>query len=232
MKTDDGKKEILNPHGSTPIMDVPLTRSFGEEIKKRIGQHIETFLKSEEVTEIFVNIRNGNLEFFKKASKQLSRMEDEWIKVQGNESEAKDSNADLPFFLEIPLFVVAVVLTAIATVIAILLSPILLPIAFAIYSAEKKRELKLNLINSVYSTCLMSVRNQINNHLHASCGKSLKLLSEKMLNESLPKRIRHLEEIIKNLELSREEILQNMKSIKYIALKVDAMLKSASELEL
>lgn len=232
MKTDDGKKEILNPHGSTPIMDVPLTRSFGEEIKKRIGQHIETFLKSEDVKQMFVNIRNGNLAFYENASKQLSRMEYEWIKVQGNESEAKDSNADLPFVLEIPLFVVSVVLAAIATAVVLLLSPILLPIAFAIYSAQKKRELKLDLINSVYSTCLMSVRSQINNHLHASCGKSLKLLSEKMLNESLPKRIRHLEEIIKNLELLREEILQNVKSIKHIALKVDAMLKSASELEL
>lgn len=183
MKIDDGKKEILNLYGSIFIMDVFLMRLFGEEIKKRIGQYIEIFLKLEEVIEIFVNIRNGNLEFFKKVLKQFFRMEDEWMKVQGNESEVKDFNVDFLFFFEIFLFVVVVVLMVIVIVIVIFLSLIFFLIVFVIYSVEKKRELKLNLINSVYSICLMLVRNQINNYFYVSCGKSFKLLFEKMLNE-------------------------------------------------
>lgn len=232
MQTEEEKIRILNPVGKKPIMEVPWTKSFLEEIQSRIALYIEHFLKSEKVTCIFEDIKNGNVTFYKNASKNISTMAAQWTDGHGERSEANDFDEedDLAIYLEIPLIIVAVVVTVIAAAIALVLSPILAPVVFIFYSAEKKKALKREFINKAYSTYMLSIRGQIKDHLDKSSGDALKLLSDKMLNHSLPNRINHLEKLIQNLEQSREKILVNTESFRDLAKKVEAMRMSASEL--
>lgn len=233
MGTEEGKREILNPDGQTPIMDVPLGKSFVDEIQKRIGQHIENKLKSEYVTRKFESIRDKNVAFYQKASKDLTAMEGEWTNEEWKKSKATDyeEEKDIPFFLEMPLLIVTGVLIVLAAVFAFIFSPIFIPVAIYFYTEERKKKIKIEIINKMFSTCLSSVDSQIHDYLDGSCGYVLKLLSEKMLDEALPRRIRHLETIIHNLELSRETILANVKSLKNIAREIEVVKKSASELK-
>lgn len=78
--------------------------------------------------------------------------------------------------------------------------------------------------------CMSSIQSQIKTHLHASCGKTLKIILEKMFCESLPNEIKHLKKIIQNLKRSREEILLNMESFKDLAKQVERMNMSALDL--
>lgn len=232
METNDEKLRILNPVGKIPIMEVPWTKSFLGEIHNRMTLYLENFLKSEEVTRLFEEIKNGNVTFYKNASKDISKMEAQWTSGHRGKSHASDIDEvdDLPLYLEIPLVIVAVVLTVIAAAIALVLSPILVPILYAFYSAEKKKALKENFINKTYSAYMMTIKSQIKDHLNKSSGDALKLLSDKMFNHSLPNRIHHLEELIQNLERSREEILVNMESFRDLAKKVETMKMSALKL--
>lgn len=232
MQTEEGKLRILNPVGKTPIMKVSWTKSFLEEIQNRIALYIEDFLKSEKVKSMFEEIKNGSVTFYKNASKNISTMEAQWSEGNEEKSEASDFDEenDLPLYLEIPLIIVAVVLTVIGAAIALVLSPILVPVLFFFYSAEKKKALKKEFINKAYSTYMMSIRGQIKDHLNKSSGDALKLLSDKMFNHSLPNRIHHLEKLVQNLERSREEILVNMESFMDLAKKVETMKMSALKL--
>lgn len=232
MQTEEGKLRILNPVGKTPIMKVSWTKSFLEEIQNRIALYIEDFLKSEKVKSMFEEIKNGSVTFYKNASKNISTMEAQWSEGNEEKSEASDFDEenDLPLYLEIPLIIVAVVLTVIGAAIALVLSPILVPVLFFFYSAEKKKTLKKEFINKAYSTYMMSIRGQIKDHLNKSSGDALKLLSDKMFNHSLPNRIHHLEKLVQNLERSREEILVNMESFMDLAKKVETMKMSALKL--
>lgn len=77
---------------------------------------------------------------------------------------------------------------------------------------------------------MKTIKIQIKDHLNKSSGDALKLLSDKIFNHSLPNRIHHLEELIQNLERSREEILVNMESFRDLAKKVETMKMSALRL--
>lgn len=232
MHTDEGKLSILNPDGQTPIMKVTWSKSFLEEIQNRIAQYIEKYLKSEKVTNIFEEIKTGNIKFYRETSKYISTMEVQWTNEQGEKRHASDSNEeiDLPLYIEIPILVVTVVLSFIAGAIALALSPILGPVILIIYKAEKKKALKEEFVNTAYSTYMLTVRSQIQDHLRKSSGDALKLLSDKLINHSLSNQINHLEELIQNLERSRKEILVNMESFRDLAKKVETMKMSALKL--
>lgn len=232
MQTDQGREKILNPGNKDDIMDVPWTKSLVDEIQNRIALYIETFLKQPHVTKIFEDIKHGNVTFYKDTAKRISTMECHWTNVHGNKTDASVSNEenDLPLFLEIPLFAVGIVLAGIVAVVALILSPILVPLFFLFYSAEKQKQVKKEFINKTYSTYMLSIRGQIHDHLHGSCGDALKLLSDTMFKRSLPSRIHHLEKIIENLKMSRGEILKNMESFKDLAIKIESMKMSALEI--
>lgn len=230
MQTKEEKQRILNPDDKIPIMEVPWTKSFLNEIQDRMTLYIENFLNSEEVTSLFKEITNGNVTFYKNTSKDISTMEAQWIERRGCKRVASDIDFDLPLYLEIPLIIVGVVLTVVAVAIALVLSPILVPVLYFFYSAEKKMALKEDFINHAYSAYMMTIQIQIKDHLNKSSGDALKQLSVKMFKQSLPNRIHHLKKLIQNLERSREEILVNMESFRDLAKKVETMKMSAYEL--
>lgn len=233
MQSTKGKMEILNPDGQKEIMDVPWDKSLCEEIKKRIVLHIETFLKSERITTIFQKIRDGEIQYYKEVSKEISKMEDKWTVPQKQKRDAGEHNEGytIPTFLQTPLIVIGVVLMLVVGVIFIALSPILVPVFAIFISAEMKKELKRDFIDKVYGTYMLSMKIQIRNHLLESCGKALILLSKKIFNSALPNQIQHLQNILENLQQSREEILDNTGSFKNLARKVEWMKICASELE-
>lgn len=233
MQSTKGKDKILNPDGQKKIIDVRWDKSLREEIQKRIVLHIETFLKSEEVTTIFQKIRDGDIQSFKELSKKISEMEDKWTVPQKKKKDAGEYNEGykIPAFLETPLVVIGVVLMLVVGVIFIALSPILLPVFAIFISAKTKKLLKMDFINKVYKTYMLSMKIQIRNHLQESCGNTLLLFSEKIFNIALPNQIRHLQNIIQNLQQSREKVIRNTDSFKNLAKKVDLMKICASELE-
>lgn len=229
MQSDDKKQKILNPDGKTPIMEVPWTKSLLDEIQNRMALYIENFLKSEKVSRLFEDIKDGNVTFYKNASEDISKMAAQWTAGHSDASD-NDEEYGIPLYLQIPLIIVTVVLTVIATAIVLVLSPILVPVLYIFYSAEKKKALKLRFINETYSANMMTVKRQTKDHLNKSSGDALKLLSDKMFNHSLPNRIHHLKELIQNLERSREEILVNIESFRDLAKKVETMKMSALRL--
>lgn len=233
MQSAAGKEKILNPEGQTPIIDVRWDKSLRDEIQKRIVLHIETFLKSERVTTIFQKIKEGDIQYYKEVSKKISKMEDKWTVPDKKKRDAGEYNEGytIPAFLQTPLIVVGVVLMVVVGVIFIALSPILLPVFAIFLSAKRKKELKRDFINKVYGTYMLSIEIQIRNHLLESCGKALMLFSEKIFNFALPNQIRHLQNIIQNLQQSREKVLGNTGSFKNLAKKVESMKICASELE-
>lgn len=232
MNTKEAKERILNPEGHTPIMDVPVTKSFSKEILKRIELYLETHLKSGYVLEIFNDIHNENVAFYKRISRDLTEMEVDWTDEIGKTILALISSGglDLPFFLDLSLSILAVVVTFIATVVALVLSPIIGPILFFFYSAEKKKALKRECIDEVYYNCMESMESQICEQFHASIGKTLKITSKKMYCETLTNEISRLKKMIQNLKHSREEILSNMESFKDLAKQVERMNVSALDL--
>lgn len=231
MQDNDEKQRILNPDDKLPIMKVPWTESFLGEIQDRMSLYIETFLKSERVTRSFEEIMDGNVTFYKNTSKDIFKMEAQWTDLHRGKSHASDIDEedDLPRYLEILLVIVTVVLTVIAAAIALVLSPIVVPILI-FYTAEKKKAIKQKFIDTTYSAYMKTIKIQIKDHLNKSSGDALKLLSDKIFNQSLPNRIHHLEELIQNLERSREEILVNMESFRDLAKKVETMKMSALRL--
>lgn len=232
MKTEEAKKRILNPDGLTPIMDVPFTckKLFTKEILKRIELYIKTHLKTENVLEIFNDIKDENVAFYKKVSRDITKMEADWTDGIKTLALISRRGPDLPVFLDTSLAVLAVVLTFFATVVALVLGPIIGPILYFFYSAEKKKAEKRKFIDDVYNKCMSSIQSQIRNHLHASCGKTLKKTSKNMFCESLSNEIKGLKKMIQNLRDSREEILSNMKPFKDLAKQVERMHMSALDL--
>lgn len=232
MKTEEAKKRILNPDGLTPIMDVPFTckKLFTKEILKRIELYIKTHLKTENVLEIFNDIKDENVAFYKKVSRDITKMEADWTDGIKTLALFSRRGPDLPVFLDTSLAVLAVVLTFFATVVALVLGPIIGPILYFFYSAEKKKAEKREFIDDVYNKCMSSIQSQIRNHLHASCGKTLKKTSKNMFCESLSNEIKGLKKMIQNLRDSREEILSNMKPFKDLAKQVERMHMSALDL--
>lgn len=232
MKTEEAKKGILNPDDHTPIMDVPFTckKSFSKEILKRIELYIKTHLKTGNVLEIFNDINDENVAFYKKVSRDITKMEAHWTDGIKTVELISRRAPDLPVFLDISLSIFAVVLTFIATVVALVLSPIIVPILYLFYSAEKKKAMKREFIDDVYNKCMSSIQSQIRNHLHASCGKTLKITWKKIFCESLSNEIERFKKMIQNLRHSRDEILSNMKPFKDLAKQVERMHMSASDL--
>lgn len=228
MKSKDGKYMVLNPADQTPIIDVAWNKSLGEEIQKRIVLYIETFLKSEEITQIFEKIKIGTIEYYTEVSNYLSKMEAKWTDVQKRNEKFYKASLTFMSLLDKPIFLVSI--TVVAVLIFLAFFPILIPALAILFRSAKKMELKREYINKVYDTHMLSIRNQIHKHLTESCGNALKILSDKIFKEALPNQIQHIEIMIQNLQQSREKILANSKCYKELADKVEAMKMSLLKL--
>lgn len=229
MSSKQGKEHILNPKYHTPIMKVPWTvRFFGEEIKSRINVYIETFLHSPEVLQKFENIKNEIINFYKRVSLDLSAMEADWTYDSYKSMEDPFKAFDqFPLSLKISMFAVTIVITAALAACAFLLSPVIGPSLLLMNTENPKK----SVIDTLYNMNIASTHSQIQEHLKERCGNALNLLVDKVSKRLLPNRINALETMIQQLSDSREEILANIESISYLASKLEAMRRSAEDLQ-
>lgn len=213
MRSENGKNKILNPHGKPNIIDVGW-QALGKEIEKRMTMHIETFLRSQGVSELFQDIAKGNMIFYEKTSKYLSAMEAKWTAQEGIKRVANKSSEEftIPSFLEIPISVLQFVLIVVVGVVCIALSPILLPVLAVFMTSATLKVFKGKHIENVYRSHMMSIEKEIHNHLKEVCGNALNLLSDKIYKKALANQMQHLQNMIQNLQKSREEILLKTES--------------------
>lgn len=234
MSSESGKEHILNPTGHTPIMDVPLSRVFVEEIKSRINVYIEAFLQSPDVLQKFEEIINEIRTFHKRVSEGLSSLEADWTYVKKHEFSNDKSMIDpskavdeFPLALKISLLAVSIVITAAVAACLLLIRPVLGQALERMNTEATKRYV----IDLVYNANMASIQSKIKQHLKEMRGNPLNLLVDKVSKCMLPNRIQSLETLIQNLSHSREEVLANIESISYVASKLEAMRISAKDLQ-
>lgn len=218
MSSYTGKNSILNPPGRCPILTV-LWSNLEKETKARVLQYLETYLQSEKVLERFRKIREDIIEFHRKVSFDVSDMEADWTRMIKVETEL-DWEDRLPLPIQIPVLVLAAAA-------GILLSPIIIPLS--IY--QSRNSVKKETVEERYQTIRQSVRGLICEQLESKCGEYVDKMIDKVTKDLLPKKINYLESMISKLLNSRKDILANLTTIDNLEMKVQAIYKSASELD-
>ena len=240
MSTDVGKRTILNPDGSKPIVDVCRTpKECAQEVRCRFTRYVETFLKSEEVTEEFELIKRDIQSFFEKISLKLGSMEEIWTY---NSIDGAKSSAGAMFLLGLSELgiVYAFKVFALAAFPYLAISGLVLSVAaftlgFAFSQLLQwfvdEREKKVKAIDGEYDNCLKSVRQIVNNQLKNNIGDVLTKMIDKVTVDLLPRRIEALEEMIEKLFKSRKEIIAKRDLHLRIASKIDGMQKNVSKMQ-
>eukprot|EP00105_Crassostrea_gigas_P042790 XP_019926938.1 PREDICTED: uncharacterized protein LOC105338102 [Crassostrea gigas] len=231
MLNESVKEEILNPPGRPKMMEVPWSPSeFVDEINTRITEYVNDYLQSGQVLQRFKDVKNEINSFYKEVSTDISDMEKEWADVVGYQRffekytriEPTDF-VDLPLEIKIP--VVAVSVLAIAG--AIIISPVLIPVLLILSRDERKRKLK----DEVYNKYTAKIPDEIQKHLKKHCRDPLHDMVENITNDLLPPRVMFLEHLIKTTSQTRDKILMDINSLKELKEKVDAMKRSAAEIQ-
>lgn len=157
-------------------------------------------------------------------------MEKEWADVVGYKRFCEEYTrnkpedfVDLPLEIKIP--VVAVSVLAIA--VAIIISPVLIPVLLILSRDERKRKL----IDEVYKKYTAKIPDEIQKHLKKHCGDPLHDKVENITKNLLPPRIMFLEHLIKTTSQTRDKILIDTNSLRELKEKVDAMKRSAADIQ-
>lgn len=235
MSNESGKTIVLNPSGDTPMMEVTWhPTQFVNEIKIRITEYVNNRLQSEHVLQRFEDVKNEIIRFYKKVSIDLSAMENKWTNVVKTESfgeyrreEPTNDLDDLPLQIKIPVVALSVLVMVAIVAIGIMISPVLIPTLLIMSRDERKK----TIINEVYDQYTAKIRDDIRKHLKKNCGDPLNDLVENVTNDLLPSQINFLENMIKTLLETREEILMDIELLEELREKVDAMKMSASEMQ-
>lgn len=223
MSTGAGKQIILNPPDRRPIITVYFV-NLEEEIKARVMQYLNKYLRSEKVFKRFEEIRGKILDFYQKVSSDLSTMETDWTRVIKVEaSSSPDWELRLPLPIQIPVIIGELILAVAACVV---LSPVLVP--FTIYMSMDSTKRKN--IEEKYQVVHQSIKADICAQLESNCGELVDKLIDKITNDLLPRRINSLEIMIPQLLKSRDEIIAKGQKLDNLAMKVRSMYNSASEL--
>lgn len=234
MSNESGKNIILNPSGGTPMMEVTWhPTQFVNEINIRITEYVNNRLQSEHVLQRFEDVKNEIIRFYREVSIDLSAMENQWTNVLKTESfgeyrrEEPTDLDDLPLQIKIPMVALSVLAMVAIVAIGIIISPVLVPTLLIMSRDERKR----TIIDEVYDQYTAKIRDDIRKHLKKNCGDPLNDLVENVTNDLLPSRINFLENMIKTLLQTREDILMDIKLLEELREKVNAMKKSASEIQ-
>lgn len=159
MKIEEVKKGILNLDDYIFIMDVFFIckKLFFKEILKWIELYIKIYLKIGNVFEIFNDINDENVVFYKKVLRDIIKMEVYWIDGIKIVEFIFRRVFDFLVFFDIFLSIFVVVLMFIVIVVVFVLSLIIVLILYLFYSVEKKKVMKWEFIDDVYNKCMLLI---------------------------------------------------------------------------
>lgn len=209
MLSDSGKERILNPPGYLPINAVSLSAGPGE-IKKRVSLFFKAY-QSENILQQFKKLKEDFLSNFQSISSELIKIENDWtydaIRVSG-----------YVFLPDSSMFWLSSLERAMFSYTVLLFGPIL------------TKEGRMHNINKLYFKCTSAIKDRVYKHLKSSQGYLFTKMVDKVTEDLLPKRIKHLEKTIKKLLEERDEILCNQKSFNKLAEEVKDFQNSAKNL--
>lgn len=240
MSTDLGKRQILNPDGCKPILDIWNTpEECIKEVRCRFTRYVESFLKSEEVMVEFETIKSDIESFLKDISLKIVFMENKW----GYKFDDGRSLDGVILFVGLSQIGITYALEALAfafpyiAIIGLVFSVALLALTIAATCSQmyqcfaNKRENNRKAIDMEYDNCLSSVRQIVSKQLKDNIGVLLTKMIDKVTVDMLPRRIGALEEMIEQLLKSRKEIIAKRHLLLNLASKIDGMHKDVCKMQ-
>ena len=231
MSTDLGKVKILNPDGYRAIVDVcDSTEECANEVRRRFGLYIDSYLKSDEVVHELTLIQKDTEIFYQETNLKLNAMQNKWSEVlrddKGTTSEEARVLSALGFaaagFVLLPF---GLPLVAYAFTVG-LLSLGYAPVRAVLDWFWGKDQNKRDAIDKEYENCRVTVRKTVRIQLETNAGAVLEKLIVKVTENELPRRIGALEELIKQLRESRQKIIGKRNMLESLQGKIIEMEKS------
>lgn len=235
MSNPSEKEKNLNPGDRPRMMSVTwIPDQFVDEINTRIIMYVNDSLQSEQVLRRFEDLKNEIVTFYRDVVSDLSAIENQWtnaIKSDGFGKKERNEDAiylsDIPLPIKIPLVALSVLGMIGVAVLAVLVSPVLL-VGFLVLGRDERKK---QIIDEVYNQHQAKVRDEIRQHLKKNCGNPLNDLVENVTNDLLLTRIKFLENLIKTLSKTRDNILININSLEELKTSVDDMKMSAENIQ-
>ena len=173
MSTRIGKEKILNPDGYRAIVDVcDSPEECANEVRRRFGLYIESYLKSDKVVHGFTLIQKDMEIFYKETNLKLNSMQNELSGV------LKDDNVttlSVPFMFNLPLEAFTFGLH----VLSLRFAPVLAVCEWFLGKDQKKRDA----IDKEYENCRVTVRTTVRVQLEINAGTVLENLIVKVTED-------------------------------------------------
>ena len=237
MATDSGKRTILNPDGSKPILEICNTpEECAKEVQSRFRQHVKFFLQSEDVMGEFIAIQKDAETLLQKTSEQVSKLEMENKRICQGINDFASTGATLGMTYVI-LQDIAISMSFKTLSLAL---PMLAAASLFFYAAaftlnflwkSNRRDENLKAIDLVYYECMSSVRQIVSEQLKNNVATLLTKLIEKVTVNKLPRQIKAMEDTIQQLVTSRNKIIANRGLLLNLASKIDGMQKNVCKMQ-
>lgn len=229
MSSDIGKERILNPKNLDPIMKERYIL-LGDEVISRVQQYVSNTVQCSDVFEGFKDIKDEILKFYTELSSEIRKMENEWKgssdqNVKRGVSYQEESVA--PYVAGViatspiwfPLMTAAV---AIGVVTLPFIAPV---VAFLTADSRKKKK-----IDEEYEKCKSTIQSKICNALESNHGDIMYQLITKVTHDMLHRRIKFIEDTIKELSENREKIIANQESLNRLTEKLRPITRMSEEI--
>ena len=227
ISTGMGKVKILNPSGCSAIVDVcGSPEECANEVRRRFGLYIDSYLKSDEVVHEFTLIQKDTEIFYEETNLKLNAMQNTWSEVLTDD---KDTTSDGVSALSALGIAGAVVLLPFGLpLVAFVFTVGILSLGFAPVRAVwdwfwGKDQKKRDAIDKEYENCRVTVRTTVRVQLERNAGAVLEKLIVKVTENELPRRIGALEELIKQLRESRQKIIDKRNMLESLQGKIIEM---------
>ncbi|XP_062611965.1 uncharacterized protein LOC134273763 [Saccostrea cucullata] len=233
MSSDIGKERILNPKDWLPIMEVTYVPNvLDEEVRDRIDRYIDEKVRSPEVVERFKNIKDDILSFYKEISTEIERLENEWT---GTPTVISSDKEEIYKEESIAPYVAGVIATApiwfpllaAGFAIAVASAPVVAPIIAYLRSDSRKKKI----IDKEYEKSKSLFKSKMCNSMEENHGDALNKLILKITDVLLQRRIKFIEETIKELSENRDKIIANQKSLDSLSEQIKSIKEAAEELK-
>ena len=230
MSTSNGKVKILNPSGYSAIVDVcDSPEECANEVRRRFGLYIDSYLKSDEVVHEFTLIQKDTEIFYEETNLKLNAMQNEWSRIlkddKGTTSEEANALSALGIAAAVVLLPFGLPLVAFAFTVGLLslgFAPVRAVWDWLMNKDQKKRDA----IDKEYENCRVTVRKTVRVQLETNAGTVLEKLIVKVTENELPRRIGALEEMIRQLRESRQKIIDKRNMLEILQGKIIDMEKS------
>ena len=224
----EGKWEVLNPNGRTPMLKVTYTGSdsFKAEINNRVALFVRNFLQSRNISNKFEEVQKQielrYIEICKILSPKENDNEDEKNtnqEVQTTFTISAGSSDEIPkSLLTVPLIALGVLSAPLAAVLG--------GVYFISWLSYNTEASKREIIDECYNDCMSQVRKD----LRESSGNILRKQVDKVIDGLLPGRIGILEERANQLQKASKEDVKEQKSLHILEEKFISMEKSVAKL--